>query len=111
MFGTPDVLIDFARSRVGPVAIDLAKLLCDALVRRPSLRGSQCPQWSDLKGPWRRLLSPTLTRLAIPDENAVVFDTAVLLNLLECLSYPDVEEEAKKWALACLLGLKLGIDA
>ena len=93
MLGDVDLLIDFAWSRQGPVAVDAAKLVSDLLLRLPALRPASVPTWATLPNEFRPL-RPAF-ELATGDQK--IFTVALCAFLAEALTYATVSADTKDW--------------
>lgn len=98
MLGSTDLFIDFARSKVGPIAVDAAKLISDLLLRLPELREEELPQWSTKMSPMMEILIPLQNSLQFQEGDIKLFDLFLSLFLSQALNYGDIPDDAKSWA-------------
>lgn len=101
-----DLLIDFANSRIGPVALDAAKLVSDILIRIETAREKSFPSW-EATG----CLKPVFVQLekifTPTDEDKALFNVFLALYLAESLAYDDVDTAIKTWIIDVLNGSNL----
>jgi thiamine kinase-like enzyme len=102
MLGTTDVLIDFASSMVGPVAVDLAKFVSDLLLRLQEIREAKLPRWDTKKPPMSEILMPLQYSLQFGEGDIKVFQLFLSLFMAQALNYDDVPDDAKHWARSVL---------
>ena len=101
MLGDRPVLIDFAHSRIGPIAVDAAKLVVDLLLRRPDFRDASVPKWRDGSAVMRAL-EPTLDTFMFAEFDTTLFDKLLCLRLSASLTYDDVDSDTRRWILQVL---------
>jgi len=103
LFGQTDVLIDFARSDVGPMIEDAAKLLVDVCVRSPEVRSAASLSELLRSAPMSTFLDSLGAFYAPRDA-----DTVLLMNVLTVghlarhLSYPRLDEDTRRWIVELL---------
>jgi len=102
MIGSVDVLIDFARSADGPVAVDAAKLISDFLLRMPDMRDSELPTWDSKSGLSAHVLDILRDSFQFDDGDKKLFSLFLILNLAVALQYNDVSKETKAWIRSAL---------
>jgi hypothetical protein len=97
MLGDRDLLIDFARSGFGPLALDAAKLVSDILLRDANVRGATFPGWSDDKAKINLVTRPLRQVFRLDGDDILLYDIFLLFFLCTALGYPDVSSDAKEW--------------
>lgn len=97
MLGEHDIFIDFALSRVGPIATDVAKLVSDILLRVPTIRGERVPDWNDKANPVIQVIEPIRVILDFTPGDAKLFGLLLRIYLTQALNYNDVPSDAKAW--------------
>jgi hypothetical protein len=95
MLGPSPVLIDFARSTIGPVAVDAAKFVSDVIARQPVLRDG-IPKWND-GGTAMSALKPIAEVFNLDENDATLFSSLLHLNLCALMTYADVPNDTKAW--------------
>jgi hypothetical protein len=95
--GAPDVLIDFARSAIGPFAIDAAKFVSDILIRLPDVRGDKLISWDDASEPITLITSPLHEPFDLTEGDQKLFTLFLIAFLAQALKYADVDSETKGW--------------
>lgn len=95
--GSPDVLIDFAMSGVGPIAVDAAKFISDMLLRLPKIRSQELPTWDSQAKPMVDILRPLHKPFDFTDGDKKLFTFFLILYLAQALRYEDVSDETKDW--------------
>lgn len=89
-------LIDFARSDVGPIAIDAAKLAADTLVfAKPELLKAENIKWIALKKTELGVLLEPFEEYMKADDDYRAFDVFLMAFLRRYVSYDDVLPEIK----------------
>lgn len=107
MIGDSDVLIDFARSADGPIAVDAAKLIADSLLRLPLLRASELPIWDSATGVVGEILTRIQDSFDLNEGDKKLFSVFLNLNLAAALLYEDVAKDSKAWIRSVLSKSKL----
>lgn len=107
MIGSQDVLIDFARSDDGPIAIDAAKFISDLLLRMPSLRDEELPTWETPKGLSQKIFGTLQESFSFNTGDTRIFSVFLALNLAVSLQYKDITKETKTWIRSVLSKFKL----
>jgi Ser/Thr protein kinase RdoA (MazF antagonist) len=102
MIGSADVLIDFARSSDGPVAVDAAKLISDFLLRMPDMRDGELPSWDSKSGLSAHILGIFRDSFQFEEGDKKLFSLFLAVNLAVALQYDDVEKETKVWIRSAL---------
>jgi hypothetical protein len=102
MLGEHNVFIDFALSKVGPIAVDMAKLVSDFLLRVPALRTDGVPEWTDTTHSVMQALEPTRATLHFTPGDIELFRTLLSIYLAQSLNYNDVPRETKEWVKSVL---------
>ena len=97
MLGDHNVFIDFALSRVGPIAIDAAKLVSDILLRMPAIRSDHVPDWNDKTDPVLQAVEPIKAILNFTPGDTKLFGLLLKLYLAQSLNYDNVPKDAKEW--------------
>jgi hypothetical protein len=99
LLGGNDLLIDFARSRRGPVIVDISRLFADIVIRWPELRSDDLNFKSDFWG--LELHFPNLAAQlgARSSDDWKLGGTMFLVQLCVLLTYDDVEDERKQLIL------------
>ena len=97
MLGEHDIFIDFALSKVGPIAADVAKLVSDILLRVPTIRGEGIPDWNDKANPMIQVIEPIRAMLDFTLGDAKLFGLLLRIYLAQALNYNDVPHDAKEW--------------
>ncbi len=100
MLGPPDVLIDFAFSGPGPLAVDAARLLVDLALRCDVLRSAGTLKWSQLPAE----LKPIKDVFAFGTDDEALFELAFDAFSVEALTYPSVPPDLKEWVLRGVSG-------
>lgn len=91
------MLIDFARSEVGPIAIDAAKLAADTLVfARPDMLQAENIDWATLKKTDLSALIEPFDEYMKADDDCHAFNIFLMAFLRRYISYDDVLPETKK---------------
>lgn len=103
MLGPTDLLIDFARSRVGPIAVDAAKFVSDLLLRLPEIREKELPQWNTKKNPMFEILAPLQNSFHFGEGDMKLFDLFLSLFLSQSLNYADISPDVKSWIRSALV--------
>lgn len=93
----PDVLIDFAKSGVGPIAVDMAKLVSDLLLRLSDSRERELPTWKTKSSMWQRMLAPLNKTINFSSGDEKLFNLFLIIFLAISLDYDDVPTDAKDW--------------
>jgi hypothetical protein len=102
MLGDSDVLIDFARSADGPIAVDAAKLVSDFLLRYSELRRDDLPTWDMRIGSMGGILEELSQAFALNDGDKTLFFLFLFVNLGVALQYEDVSKDVKVWIRSTL---------
>jgi len=101
LIGDRNVFIDFARSRPGPIALDLAKLSSDILLHLDEARVENFPNLKDEKQPINNIISPILDKLSLKlslkEGDVDLYNIFLKIFLLIALDFPDINKEAKDW--------------
>jgi len=97
MLGEHDIFIDFALSKVGPIAADVAKLVSDILLRVPTLRGEGIPEWTDKADPVIQVIEPMRAIMDFTSGDARLFGLLLRIYLAQALNYNDIPSDAKEW--------------
>jgi hypothetical protein len=97
MLGSSDVLIDFARSADGPIAVDAAKLVSDFLLRYSELRREDFPTWDTRTGLIGGILQELNEPFSLNDGDKKLFFLFLIVNLCVALQYDDVSKDVKVW--------------
>jgi hypothetical protein len=97
LIGERDVLIDFARSKPGPLVLDIAKLTSDLLLNVTELRGDRFPSLSGTDHPINRVIEPFNNLFKFIKDEINLYNIFLKMFLLISLNYPDIKEEAKSW--------------
>lgn len=84
------VLIDFARSRCAPLAVDAAKLIMDFLIRTVEFRGNVVPMWNNVEQPVHELILAIDQVFDFDADDRELFFILLTSNLISALSFrPD----------------------
>jgi CheY-like chemotaxis protein len=105
LMGERNLLIDFARSKMGPLVLDLAKFASDLLLRVDELRTDKFPVFMENKN--QRLLevlNPINSIFKFNDYDIILYNLLLKIYLAIALDYPDVDDNAKHWIKAQLKG-------
>jgi hypothetical protein len=97
MIGDSNVLIDFARSKDGPIAVDAAKLLSDFFLRLPQLQLAELPSWDTRTGLTGEILGCLDLSFNLNQGDKKLFSLFLISNLTLALQYGDVGKETKAW--------------
>lgn len=96
MLGDAPVLIDFAWSRIGPIASDAARLAADLLVRHPEWRERHLPQWN-AASKLASALRPVADVFRLQQDDLQLFSDFLSLSLWELLGYESTDGATRKW--------------
>lgn len=102
MLGERDLLIDFARSRPGPVALDIATIACDALIRFADVRADVLALRLDGGGVLGDGLLPLMQPVDWGEDDQDLIMILLQLLLLRALDYSDVDGPTKEWICSVL---------
>jgi phosphotransferase family enzyme len=102
MLGPKSVLIDFARSDVGPIAVDAAKLTADLMVSSDELRGASLPAWSSEEAWLSRALAPVKAIAGSQEGNSKIFDLMLRVFLGLYMNYDGVPDATRSWVRSVL---------
>lgn len=97
-----EILIDFAKSTAGPIAVDAAKLISDILLRLPEARGEQLPSWDSSDEPYASILKPLMESFSFGDGDKKLFRLFLAAFLVIALRYDDVPADSKAWVKATI---------
>lgn len=97
LLGDRNVFIDFAKSKVGPVVIDLAKLAYDLLINVNELRTDEFPSIKDGQFKITKIMFDFNNDLKLDNSDFELYDLFLKFYLLIALKYDDVTPEAKEW--------------
>lgn len=104
LMGERNLLIDFARSKMGPLVLDLAKFASDLLLRVDELRTDEFPVFMENKNPpLLQVLHPINSLFKFNDHDIILYNLLLKIYLAIALDYPDVDDKAKKWIVKKLI--------
>jgi hypothetical protein len=103
MIGESPVLIDFAGSRLGPVAVDAARLAADLLARFPTLREATIPRWKEASA-LMTAMQPLIDIFALTASDETLFFDFLALDLWDLTRYDSTEVQFRDW-----IGQVLGV--
>jgi hypothetical protein len=109
MLGERDILIDFSRSNPGPIAVDLARLAVDIVVRIPEVRGNDLPLLSgDHSSNIAKAIKKMSSSLKLTSGDELLYDVFLKVLLARHLTYADnrVSQETKAWITSKLKSVK-----
>lgn len=109
MLGENDVMIDFALSGDGPLALDAAKLISDLLLRSDALRDVKLPSWDNNVGLIDEILSKLRDLFVFNEGDKKLFSMFLIINLAVALSYDDVSKGTKNWIKKTLTKEELSV--
>ena len=103
MLGDRDVLIDYARSDVGPVVLDVARLAVDLLVRAPMLHEAVLPKFGTTGvSRFSKALHLVSSGLKLDADDCMLGDMFLRVLLAQCLNYDSVTTDTKTWIVSAL---------
>ncbi|MEW6685567.1 MAG: phosphotransferase [Candidatus Edwardsbacteria bacterium] len=99
LLGERHVLIDFARSKPGPLVLDLAKLISDLLLRSDKLRGDNFSFsiQNNTHFLFNKVLSCINNLFLLNDHDRILYELLIKVYLAIALEYPDVDDNTKYW--------------
>ena len=104
LLGERNVLIDFARSKMGPLVLDLAKFASDLLLRVDELRTDEFPVSIENKNHLLlQVLYPINNLFNFNKDDIILYDIFLKIYLAIALDYPDVDDKAKEWVIKKLI--------
>ena len=102
LLGSRDVMIDFAWSESGPIAVDAARLTVDLLLRRPELRGFGVPTWLDEAAPVMKAIHPLKELFDLEEGDRQLFDDLCVLWIAASTQFDSVPDDTKIWCASAL---------
>ena len=104
LIGERNVLIDFAKSKMGSLVLDLAKFASDLLLRVDELRTDGLPVFMENKNlPLLQVLHPINSLFKFNDHDIILYNLLLKIYLAIALDYPDVDDKAKEWVIKKLI--------
>lgn len=104
LLGERNVLIDFARSKMGPLVLDLAKFASDLLLRVDELRTDGLPVFIENKNDsLLQVLHPINSLFKFNNHDIILYNLLLKIYLAIALDYPDVDDKAKEWVIKKLI--------
>jgi hypothetical protein len=97
LLGRHSVVIDFARSCIGPIAVDASRLVCDFVLRCESIRGGRVPKWDDVGQGGLADLGPIREEYELLGGDEKLFAILLCFELGRALSYEDIGAATKDW--------------
>ena len=97
LIGPRNVFIDFARSKPGPVILDLAKFTADILLHLSDSRSSNFPSFESIDSPINEIIAPIKAKLLLEKNDIVLYDIFLRCFLLIAVDFPDISNDAKEW--------------
>ena len=101
MLGERDVLIDFARSKVGPLAVDVGRLATDFVIRVPALREA-VPTIRGSHGPFGKVFKIVADSLNLMEDDYTLAELFFRIFLAQHLNYESVPADTKNWIISVL---------
>jgi hypothetical protein len=102
MLGDNDVFIDFALSDVGPISVDIAKIVSDILLRIPHLRREKLPEWNNKSDPVMHVLEKLNNNIGLSLGDIDIFNMMLRIYIAQALNYGDISGDTKDWILDIL---------
>lgn len=96
MIGDSPVLIDFAGSRLAPVAVDAARLAADLFARFPDLREAKLPRWKE-QSALMTAMRPLLDIFALGTQDEILFFDFLALDLWDLTRYDSTDAPLRAW--------------
>lgn len=101
MAGQNPVLIDFAASRIGPVAADAARLAADLLARFPDLRERALPKWKDSSA-LMNSMQELFDVFGFETDDEPLFSEFLALDLWDLTRYDSTDTPLREWIMQAL---------
>ena len=106
LMGERNLLIDFAKSKMGPLVLDLAKFASDLLLRVNELRTDDFPVFMENKNKLlMKVLHPINSIFKFNHHDLILYNLLLKVYLAIAIEYPDVEDNAKGWIVEKLRGM------
>jgi hypothetical protein len=99
LLGDRSVLIDFAKSAPGPLAVDLARLHADFYRVSVMASNSIVGTWSDDSHPFWRAMPSYRDSAGFGTEDQVLFDILTWTYVVGFLAYEDTPDSLRDWLL------------
>lgn len=100
LIGDRNLLIDFARSQMGPLVLDLAKFASDLLLRVGELRTNDFPVFLENENQCLlKVLNPINSIFNLNAHDMILYNLLLKIYLAIAINYPDVDDNAKAWII------------
>lgn len=96
LMGKRNVLIDFARSKPGPIVIDLAKFSTDLLLKITEFQEDTFPSWGT-ECLLNRAIKPISSIIILHEDDVKLYNLFLILYLVVALTYKDITPTSKKY--------------
>jgi len=100
------IFIDFAQSKLGPIAYDVSKLFTDIILRTPKFQTEDFKGWN--KGKLIKQLSEIMdTIFKVSDKDIKLIEFFISLEFAKALYYPQLKVKVKNWIIKYLSNLDI----